>query len=112
MTTQFDHDLGLRHRTGTTPDEFVRAYCEVLRSHAYATRDDSWNEMEKTLSHVVNMLCYHERLCELLGMSPDPRKAVRRIEHAQEVARQADDALRREMALARGLTLDETEHQQ
>lgn len=112
MTTKFDHDLGLRHRDGVKPEDFVRAYCQMLRPHAYATQDGSWNELEKTLAHILDMLCYHKRLCELLGMPADPRESVRRLEHALDVQEKAVQAVENERRAALGLGDAETGHPQ
>ena len=103
MNTRFDHDLGLRHKPGITSDDFIRLYCPVLRPYAFATPDDSLNEFEKLLAHVVNMLCYHRRLCELLNMPEDPRDGVEAIESAEAAMRAAEAQLRRAMQLARGV---------
>lgn len=93
IKTKFDFDLGLRHKSGMTANEFVRRYCEVFRDHAYATPDDSINEFEKLITHVLNMLCYHKRRSALLGMDSDPRSDVRRIEDALSALIEAENNL-------------------
>lgn len=50
-------DRGLRHKTGKTPDDYLKAFLEVGREFAYATRDDSWGEFEK-LFHIMAMELY------------------------------------------------------
>ena len=82
LKTKFDFDLGLRHKSGMTSDEFIRRYCEVFRKHAFAKQDDSLNEFEKLITHVLNMNAYHQRRSALLGLSNDPREAVSSIEAA------------------------------
>ena len=89
MKTKFNFDLYLRDKPGMTADEFVKRYCEVFRPFAYATQDDSINEFEKLICHVLGMLCYHRRRAELLGMDTDPRDAVRNIEEAMTAMEQA-----------------------
>ena len=81
---KFDHDLGLRHKSGMTASEFIERYCKVFRPYATATQDDSLNEFEKLISHVLNMLCYHQERSKMLGLSLDPRKDIRAIEDALE----------------------------
>lgn len=85
-------DAGLRHKAGATSEDFVQHYCKVLRGHAYATSDDSWNELEKTLTHVLGMLIYHKRRSEILGLPTDPRRFVREVEEAQRVLQKAMDS--------------------
>jgi len=76
-------DRNLRHKSGITANDFVSVYCPVLATHAYATRDSSINEMEKTLTHVLGMYIYHKRFCEILGFDTDPRKFVNAFEDAE-----------------------------
>lgn len=82
-------DKNLRHKSGTTADKFVETYCPVLAEHAYATRDGSINEMEKTLCHVLGMLIYHKRQAEILGLDPDPRDFVWAYEQAEAAKQEA-----------------------
>lgn len=100
--SKYDCDLGLRHVAGMTPDEFVRRYCEVFRPHACATRDDSINEFEKLITHVLNMLQYHRRRAELLGLPTDPRDDVIAIEDAMEAVRLSKTRLAAALYVARG----------
>jgi len=46
-------DLGLRHKSGLKPYDYLKAWLNMLRPFAYATRDDSWGEMEKLLCIVM-----------------------------------------------------------
>lgn len=46
-------DLGLRHKSGKRPYDYLVAWLGMLRPFAYATRDDSWGEMEKLLCIVM-----------------------------------------------------------
>lgn len=82
MSVKYNFDLGLRHKSGMTANEFIRRYCEVFRPYAYATCDDSLNEFEKLITHCLSMLCYHKRRAELLGLPVDPRESVEAIEDA------------------------------
>ena len=72
-----DFDLGLRHKPEITEKEFIRRYCEVFRPYAYATKDDSLNEFEKLITHVLNMYVYERKRAELLGLPSDPREAFK-----------------------------------
>ena len=63
-----DTDLGLRHQADITPDIFIERYCEVFREHACATRDDSLNEFEKLITHVLNTKKHYDRIFELLNL--------------------------------------------
>ena len=94
IETKFDHDLGLRHKPGMTSNDFIKRYCEVFRKHAYATQDDSLNEFEKLITHVLDMLCYHQRRSELLGLDTDPRGDIERIEDAVNDLIAAEDVMR------------------
>lgn len=102
MTTKFDSDLGLRHVSGMTADEFIRRYCEVFRPFAYATRDDSLNEFEKLITHVLDMLRYHQKRAELLGLPRDPRDSIEAIEDAVESVKKARLELAAALYVARG----------
>lgn len=101
-TTKFDSDLGLRHKSGMTANEFIRRYCEVFRPFAYATPDDSLNEFEKLITHVLHMLCYHRRRAELLGLPDDPRDGVEAVEDAMAEVKTAKIKLAAALYTARG----------
>lgn len=100
--TKFNFDLGLRHTSGITSNEFIRRYCEVFRPYAYATRDDSLNEFEKLITHVLGMLCYHKRRAELLGLPTDPRDSIEAIEGAMAEVKKAKYKLAGALYAARG----------
>ena len=68
-----DFDLGLRHKAGMTSSEFIKRYCEVFRPYAYASRDDSLNEFEKLITHVLHMYVLQRKRAEVLGLDRDPR---------------------------------------
>lgn len=82
-------DAGLRHRAGKTGEDFVAHYCKTFRQAAYATRDDSWNELEKLVTHVLGMLIYHQRRSEILGLPSDPRDFVWRVDDAERALQEA-----------------------
>jgi len=86
-----------------TEKEFIRRYCEVFRHHAYATRDDSLNEFEKLITHVLNMLQYHQKLAGMLGMPSDPRDSVEAIEDALAALSDAQDKYKEALLRARGI---------
>jgi len=64
-------DKNIRHKAGATSNDFIKAYCPMLREHAYATQDDSLNEMEKTLTHSIGILIYYKKFAEILGLPAD-----------------------------------------
>jgi hypothetical protein len=47
-------DVGHRHVSGRKPYDYLKSWLSMLRPFAYATQDDSWGEMEKLLSIVMN----------------------------------------------------------
>jgi hypothetical protein len=53
-------DRGLRHKTGVTTDDYLKAFLEVGREFAFATPDDSWGEFEK-LFHIMAMSLYDSK---------------------------------------------------
>ena len=46
-------DQGNRHKVGAVPRDYLAAWLSMLRPFAYATKDDSWGEMEKLLCIVM-----------------------------------------------------------
>lgn len=100
-------DLGLRHVSGMTSDEFIRRYCEVFRPFAYATEDNSLNEFEKLITHVLSLLECHRMRAKLLSMSVDPRPDIARISAAREALVAAEARLDRALAMAREGMTDE-----
>lgn len=81
-----DMDLGLRHQPGVTPDEFIARYCEVFREHAHATQDDSLNEFEKLITHVLNMKIHYARVFELLGLKEADVRTIREVLEKEAVS--------------------------
>lgn len=77
-------DKYLRDKAGMKASDFITEYCKVFRPYAYATQDDSLNEFEKLITHVLGMYMYHIRRSEILGLSTDPRDFVQEYEDAQE----------------------------
>ena len=70
-------DLGLRHKSDITSDKFIQEYCKVFREYAFATQDDSLNEFEKLITHVLSMLVYYRRFTQItVGNDFDPRELV------------------------------------
>lgn len=74
MSNEFD--LNLRHKPGMTAAEFIRRYCEVFRPYAFATQDNSLNEFEKLITHVLHIMCHHKRRSAMVGLPADPRDPV------------------------------------
>lgn len=51
----------VRHRKGSQPVDYLRHFLKITRPFAYATRDDSWGELEKNLTIVMRRLVVAER---------------------------------------------------
>ena len=47
-------DAELRHANGKKPIDYLRAWLGMFRPFAYATRDDSWGELEKLIAITMN----------------------------------------------------------
>lgn len=47
-------DVGHRHRSGKQPRDYLMSWLSMFRPFAYATKDDSWGELEKLISIVMN----------------------------------------------------------
>ena len=47
-------DVGHRHRNGKQPRDYLMSWLSMFRPFAYATKDDSWGELEKLISIVMN----------------------------------------------------------
>jgi len=47
-------DVGHRHVSGKKPYDYLKSWLSMLRPFAYATQDDSWGELEKLISIVMN----------------------------------------------------------
>jgi len=69
-------DIGLRHKSGIKPDDRLRLWLSAFRPFAYATRDDSWGELEKEICIVLNNYVRLMKLCDraadLLESHPTP----------------------------------------
>jgi len=80
----------IRHKNGSTGDDFVKHYTEAFAPYAYATHDGSWNQLEKQITHVLGMSIYQRRLLEILGFDDgddglDPRELVWEYDAAEKV---------------------------
>ena len=47
-------DVGHRHKNGKQPRDYLMSWLSMFRPFAYATKDDSWGELEKLISIVMN----------------------------------------------------------
>ncbi len=54
-------DIGLRHRSGTEPKDYLAHWLSIARQFAYATHDDSWGEFEKEFAIIIRRLVTAER---------------------------------------------------
>lgn len=74
---KIDTDLGLRHQSDIDLNECIRRYCEVFRPHASASEDDSFNELEKTMTHVLNMKIVQGEMLDGMGLADVDRWTAR-----------------------------------
>ena len=51
--TEAIFDQGNRHKAGKKPADYLTSWLSMLRPFAFATKDDSWGEMEKLLCIVM-----------------------------------------------------------
>jgi hypothetical protein len=61
-------DPGLRHKSGLTPSDYRKHILSITRHFGYATRDDSWGEIEKELSIMTARLIKAENKLKELGI--------------------------------------------
>lgn len=54
-------DIGLRHKSGLKPSDYLTHFLRFSRLFAYATQDDSWGEFEKEFATMVRRLIEAER---------------------------------------------------
>ena len=87
------NELNLRHENGMTSDEFIKRYCKIFREHAYATPDDSLNEFEKLIVHVLSQYVYCKRFLEINGFDQDPRYFVWAYDDLEETTVQNAKAI-------------------
>jgi Lar family restriction alleviation protein len=91
-------DPGLRHKSGKKPYDYLVQWLSMLRPFAYATRDDSWGEMEKLLCIVLRNYVENKRLLAkaanaLTSQSATIAEQAKRIE-ALECLTTAEDIAR------------------
>ena len=65
---KIDTDLGLRHMADMDADTFIAKYCEVFRPHATVSEDDSYQELEKSITHVLNVKIAQGELQNAMGL--------------------------------------------
>ena len=53
-------DAGLRHKS-SKPRDYLQAWLNIARMFGYATKDDSWGELEKLLTIVFRRMVMAER---------------------------------------------------
>lgn len=61
-------DVGIRHKRGAQPVDYLAHWLWISRQFGYATHDDSWGELEKELAILVRRLIVAERKLEELGI--------------------------------------------
>lgn len=54
-------DIGLRHRTGMKPKDYLKHWLFIGRHFGFATHDDSWGEFEKEFAIIIKRLVMAER---------------------------------------------------
>lgn len=55
----------LRHKSGVEPKDYLAKFLAVARQYGYATRDDSWGELEKELQIVFRRLETYKRFLHM-----------------------------------------------
>lgn len=74
-------DQGLRHKSGKEAKDYLTVWLSMLRPFAYATKDDSWGELEKLICIVMrNYVEAHRELIEaasLIRTADDREKVLR-----------------------------------
>ena len=67
-------DVGHRHRNGKQPRDYLMSWLSMFRPFAYATKDDSWGELEKlisiTMNNYVQILVKAEKARAALNQEP------------------------------------------
>ena len=61
-------DAGILHRSGAQPHDYLVHWLWIARQFGYATRDDSWGELEKELAIAFRRLIVAERKLKELGI--------------------------------------------
>lgn len=84
-------DIGLRHRTGKKPTDYLKQWLFIGRHFGFATHDDSWGEFEKEFAIIIKRLVVAER-----GARPQPvteglREALQSIHNLAGVHADTDD---------------------
>lgn len=67
-------DAELRHKTGQAPVEYLKRWLPMFRPFAFATRDDSWGELEKLIS--ITMRNYVTVLHSLASLTTKIKAAL------------------------------------
>lgn len=65
---KIDTDLGLRHKADMDSDTFIAKYCEVFRPHCTVSEDHSFNELEKSITHVLNVKIAQKEILTAMGL--------------------------------------------
>lgn len=65
---KIDTDLGLRHKSETNSDNFIEEYCKVFRPHCVVSEDGSLNELEKSITHVLNVKIAQSEILAAMGL--------------------------------------------
>lgn len=62
-------DQGIRHRSNDKPEDYLKQWLKLFRPFAFASRDDSWGELEKILAIVFRVHVHaHRKLQPLFPM--------------------------------------------
>jgi hypothetical protein len=59
-------DKGIRHRSGDKPEDYLKHWLQLFRPFAFASRDDSWGELEKVLSIIFRVHVFAHRRLQVL----------------------------------------------
>lgn len=66
-------DVGHRHKNGKQPRDYLMSWLSMFRPFAYATKDDSWGELEKLISIVMNNYVQVLVRAEKARAAPEPK---------------------------------------
>jgi hypothetical protein len=84
-------DSRLRHRTISDPFLYLQSWLRTARHFGYATRDESWGEMEKLFAIIISHQVLYEKITELVDKISNPSQGLyllpRRLNDGTEVYR-------------------------
>lgn len=61
-------DIGLRHKSGAKPFDYLKHWLSISRHFGYATQDETWGEFEKEFAIIIKRLVVAERTLKAHGI--------------------------------------------